>query len=84
MALKDSFIKVTFNRRTIFGFLFFIVALVTIWRYHLQIEWYNLNHGVITAAEPRKQAVAFMLYATIFTLILYLFIVVRSALKQIK
>ncbi|WP_227940286.1 hypothetical protein [Alkalihalobacillus deserti] len=83
-VLKESFIKITFNGKTLLAFLFYIVILFAIWRYHLQIERYNESHGVISPVEPREQALLYMTYFSIITLSIYLLIIIRNTVKQVK
>jgi hypothetical protein len=82
--LKSSFIKITFNGKTLLALLFFVVILFAIWRYHLQIEWYNEAHGVISSIEPREKGITYMTYLSLFTFIVYISFIIGRTFKQMK
>ncbi|MEC1722110.1 hypothetical protein P9265_21250 [Schinkia azotoformans] len=84
VAIKASFISTTVHRKAIFALLLFTVSLIVIWWSHLQIELYNVAHGVRPLIDPTVQATSYMVGTTIYALVIYLFLIFKRAIKILK
>lgn len=82
--LKDSVVKITMHKKAIFAAIMLIITLIYIWSSHSQMEWYTNAHGGELSYNPTQQAVSYMLNVVIYTMILYLFLVIRRTLMLLK
>jgi len=83
-ALKYSSIQTLFHKKAILAFLQLVITLIIIWQYHADLEWYNSAHGVISAVNPTKQAVLYMIAVTVYAVMIYLILVLRGMKKLIN
>ena len=83
-ALKASSIQTIFHKKAILAFLQLVITLIMIWQYHVDLEWYNSAHGVISSTSPTKQAVLYMIAVTVYAVMIYLVLVVRGTIKRVK
>lgn len=82
-ALKDSFIKTTFSGKFYLSFLAFAAILFSIWKYQMQLEWYDNAHGVISNVDHRARAITYITFVTLTTAKVYFFLVIKGAKKHL-
>ncbi len=83
-AIKDSFISITVHKKAICALLLFTSSLAVIWWSHLQSELYNVAHGVKPLIDPTIQATSYMVGATIYAVVIYLFLIIKRTIKVLK
>jgi hypothetical protein len=80
-AIKKSFINTTFHKKAVLAFLLLFFTLIFIRGYYEDLDWYNEAHGVISSIEPTVYAKNYMIAATGYSIIIYIAIVFRRAIK---
>lgn len=84
VALKNSFIMTTLHRKAIFAIVLFSLSLIAIWWSHLQMELYQVDHGIQSAIEPTGQAISYIIGSTFYAVIIYVLLVFVRTLKLLR
>ena len=84
VALKNSLIMTTLHRKAIFAVLLFLLSLIAIWWSHLQMEQYNIDHGIITQIKPTEQAISYIISSAFYAVIIYVSLVFVRTLKLLR
>lgn len=82
-AWKASSTQTIFHKKAILALLQLVVTLIVIWQYHVDLEWYNREHGVISSTTPTEQAILYMIAVTLYAVMIYLVLVVKGTIKRI-
>jgi len=83
-AFRASFIHTIFHKKALLAFLQLVITLIIIWQFHVDLEWYNGVHGVISSTAPIKQAVLYMIAGTVYAVMICIVLVGRGTIKLIK
>ncbi|MFO1446175.1 hypothetical protein KDN24_23825 [Bacillus sp. Bva_UNVM-123] len=84
IAFKKSLVKTTFHIKAIFAFLLLLLTLIAIWWYHVDLEWYNREHGITMLIDPTAQAFRYMIAVTAYAGLIYFLLIVRRSFILLK
>ncbi|WP_079504643.1 hypothetical protein [Mesobacillus jeotgali] len=80
---KVSLTRLILHKKAILAFALLLATLFSFWFYFESAEDYNQLHG-ITKESAEPQVIFYMVSVVIYTIIIYLFLAVRWAIKSVK
>ena len=84
LALKNSFIYTTFNKKAVLALFTFLVTIAIIWWSHIQTESYNAAHGIHSKKMPSDEATRYIIAFTIYSFSIYLLLIIRRTIKLLR